>query len=75
MDAQQSKAKDRITLADRIFVEQRIYVCPVCFDEEGLRKLTCGHIECLNCLGKVFILKYFSLQSTKIVSSSFILLT
>jgi len=75
MAAQGSQAKDRITLADQIFLKEGIYVCTVCCDEKGLRRLTCGHLECLTCLGKVFILKYFSSQSTYIVSFSFTLST
>jgi len=75
MTARESQAKDRITLADLIFLKEGIHVCIVCCNEKGLRKLTCGHLECLTCLGKVFILKYFSSRSTDIVSFSFALST
>ncbi|KAF6016595.1 hypothetical protein EB796_025097 [Bugula neritina] len=52
MTARESQAKDRITLADLIFLKEGIHVCIVCCNEKGLRKLTCGHLECLTCLGK-----------------------
>jgi len=46
------KEANNLSFAKVIFDEEDIHVCEVCYEEENLKKLPCGHLECKTCIGK-----------------------